>query len=196
MLVATLPFLAAHMKRFARSNVGALIIRIGLGVYSTIIILRNPQNPILIIKASTLCPWCWESRPKSPPGCRASRLSRPSNTAFGLTASRTQPSVTMGKSAIPYSLRDRSLLSPAYTYAYTLILIHIYIYIYLFICLVVHIYIYILTHIHVYIHIYIYIYPDMYVYTCICKYYTTISPKTSLSWLWGPNMDPLGKQGC
>ena len=181
------------MKRFARSNVGALIIRIGLGVYSTIIILRNPQNPILIIKASTLCPWCWESRPKSPPGCRASRLSRPSNTAFGLTASRTQPSVTMGKSAIPYSLRDRSLLSPAYTYAYTLILIHIYIHIYiyiyifyLFIYLVVHIYIYIyiyiLTHIHVYIHIYIYIfiYPDMYVYTCICKYYTTISPKDIL----------------
>ena len=35
-------------------NIGALIIRIGLGVYYTIHIIRNPQNPILIIKAPTL----------------------------------------------------------------------------------------------------------------------------------------------
>ena len=34
--------------------IGALIIRIGFGEYSTIIILRNHQNPILIIKAPTL----------------------------------------------------------------------------------------------------------------------------------------------
>ena len=32
-------------------NIGALIIRIGFGVYSTIIITRSPQDPILIIKA-------------------------------------------------------------------------------------------------------------------------------------------------
>ena len=36
------------------TSVGALIIRIGFGgLYYTIIILRNPQNPILIIKAPT-----------------------------------------------------------------------------------------------------------------------------------------------
>ena len=33
------------------ANIGALIIRIGFGVCYTIIIIRNPQNPILIIKA-------------------------------------------------------------------------------------------------------------------------------------------------
>ena len=35
-------------------NIGALIIRIGFGVYYTIILIRNPQNPVLIIKAPTL----------------------------------------------------------------------------------------------------------------------------------------------
>ena len=30
------------------------MIRIGFGVYSTIIIIKNSQNPILIIKAPTL----------------------------------------------------------------------------------------------------------------------------------------------
>ena len=30
------------------------MIRIGFGVYYTIIVIRNPQNPILIIKAPTL----------------------------------------------------------------------------------------------------------------------------------------------
>ena len=35
-------------------SIGALIIRIGLGVYYTIlIIIRNPQNPTLIMKAPT-----------------------------------------------------------------------------------------------------------------------------------------------
>ena len=34
-------------------NIGALIIRIGFGVYYTIIIIRSPQNPILISKAPT-----------------------------------------------------------------------------------------------------------------------------------------------
>ena len=29
------------------------ILRTGLGVYSTIITLRNPRNPILIVKAPT-----------------------------------------------------------------------------------------------------------------------------------------------
>ena len=38
----------------AECNIGALIIRIGFGVYYTIITIRNPQNPILIIKAPTL----------------------------------------------------------------------------------------------------------------------------------------------
>ena len=36
------------------SNIGALIIRREFGVYSTMIIVRNPQKPILIIKAPTL----------------------------------------------------------------------------------------------------------------------------------------------
>ena len=34
-------------------NIGALRIRIGFGVCSTIIVIRNPQNPSLIIKAPT-----------------------------------------------------------------------------------------------------------------------------------------------
>ena len=38
----------------AECNIGALIIGIGFGVYYTIITIRNPQNPILIIKAPTL----------------------------------------------------------------------------------------------------------------------------------------------
>ena len=37
-----------------KTNIGALIVRIGFGVYPTIIIIRNPQNPILILKAPTL----------------------------------------------------------------------------------------------------------------------------------------------
>ena len=37
-----------------RYNIGAFRIRIGFGVYYTIIIVRNPQNPILIIKALIL----------------------------------------------------------------------------------------------------------------------------------------------
>ena len=37
------------------TNIGALIIRIGFGgVYYTRIIIRNPRNPIPIIKAPTL----------------------------------------------------------------------------------------------------------------------------------------------
>ena len=32
-------------------NIGALTIRIGFGLYSTRIIIRSTQNPILIIKA-------------------------------------------------------------------------------------------------------------------------------------------------
>ena len=35
-------------------NTGALISRIGFGVYYTIIIIRNPQNPILIIVHYTI----------------------------------------------------------------------------------------------------------------------------------------------
>ena len=38
-------------------DIGTLICRIGLGVYYTRIILRNPQDPILIIKVSTLRVW-------------------------------------------------------------------------------------------------------------------------------------------
>ena len=39
----------------AAGNIGALIVRMGAwGVYCTLTILRNPQNPILIIKASTV----------------------------------------------------------------------------------------------------------------------------------------------
>ena len=34
--------------------IGAFIVRMGLGVYYTIIIRRNTQNPILIIKAPIL----------------------------------------------------------------------------------------------------------------------------------------------
>ena len=37
----------------AARNIGALIIRIVFGVYYTTIITRNPQNPILVIKALT-----------------------------------------------------------------------------------------------------------------------------------------------
>ena len=36
------------------SNIGTLMIRIRFGVYYTIIIIRNPQNPILTIKAPIL----------------------------------------------------------------------------------------------------------------------------------------------
>ena len=32
-------------------NIGALIIRVGFGVYHAIVIIRNAQNPILTIKA-------------------------------------------------------------------------------------------------------------------------------------------------
>ena len=35
-------------------KIGALMIRIGFGVYYAIIIIMNPQHPILIIKAPTL----------------------------------------------------------------------------------------------------------------------------------------------
>ena len=35
-------------------NIGALIIGIGFGLYCTILIIKNPQNPILIIKAPIL----------------------------------------------------------------------------------------------------------------------------------------------
>ena len=35
-------------------NIGAFRIRTGFGVYYTIIIARNPPNPLLIIKAPTL----------------------------------------------------------------------------------------------------------------------------------------------
>ena len=48
----------AHSKpigsRCSNANIGALVIRTGFGAYYTIIIIRNPQNPILIIKAPTL----------------------------------------------------------------------------------------------------------------------------------------------
>ena len=37
-------------------NIGALMIRMGFGLYYTIIVMRSPQNPILIIKAPTLWP--------------------------------------------------------------------------------------------------------------------------------------------
>ena len=37
-----------------RGNVGALIVRMGFGLYYTKIIIRNLQNPILIVKAPTL----------------------------------------------------------------------------------------------------------------------------------------------
>ena len=33
---------------------GALVIRIGFGVYSTTVIIRTPENPILISKAPTV----------------------------------------------------------------------------------------------------------------------------------------------
>ena len=38
------------------NSIGALIVRIGFGVYYTIIIIRSPQNPILIIEAPILHP--------------------------------------------------------------------------------------------------------------------------------------------
>ena len=41
-------------------NIGASIIGIGFGVHYTIIIIRNLQNPILIIKAPTLGPGRFE----------------------------------------------------------------------------------------------------------------------------------------
>ena len=41
----------------SRVNVGALIIGIDFGVYYTIIIIRNPRKPILIIKVPTLVFW-------------------------------------------------------------------------------------------------------------------------------------------
>ena len=41
--------------RSIMTNIGAfIIIRIGFGVYYTIMTIRHPQNPILIIKAPTL----------------------------------------------------------------------------------------------------------------------------------------------
>ena len=36
-----------------RGNIGAFIIRIGFGVYYSSMTIRNPQNPILIIKGPT-----------------------------------------------------------------------------------------------------------------------------------------------
>ena len=39
------------MRGLPSINVGALMIRVGFGVYYTIFIIRNPQSPILIIKA-------------------------------------------------------------------------------------------------------------------------------------------------
>ena len=65
-----------------------------------------------------------------------------------------------------------------YCDTHTYIYIHIYIFFYLFSC--TYIYIHTYTYSCLYTSIYIYIHPDMYVYTCICKYYTTISPKDIL----------------
>ena len=45
----------AWLRNCEITNAGALIFRIGLGVYYAIIKkIRNPRNPILIIKASTV----------------------------------------------------------------------------------------------------------------------------------------------
>ena len=41
-------------SRAEASNIEALIMRTGLGVSYAIIIIRNPQNPTLILKALTL----------------------------------------------------------------------------------------------------------------------------------------------
>ena len=42
------------LTRKLERNVGALRVRIDFGVYYTIAIIRNPQNPILIFEAPTL----------------------------------------------------------------------------------------------------------------------------------------------
>ena len=48
---------------YMEAIIGALIIRIGFGVYYTITIIRNPQNPILIIKT----PPSLQEPPSAPP---------------------------------------------------------------------------------------------------------------------------------
>ena len=62
-------------------NIGALIIRMGFGVYYTITRRRNPQKPILIIKAPTLGSSSNLGRPSSQSD---SRLETPSPPRVGV----------------------------------------------------------------------------------------------------------------
>ena len=52
-LQSALSWVVEKKRNLSNSN-GALVVRMGFGVYYAISIIRNPRNPSLIIKAPTL----------------------------------------------------------------------------------------------------------------------------------------------